>query len=97
MSLRDHDTDHVPRPPGAPLAHPVAAAAVVIYATLALLALVIPRGLVNWSRDMEPGPRQQAMLAVAQAIERLSSWSRIDEPYRQAREAFLEATGKSED
>jgi hypothetical protein len=97
MSLRDDDTDHVARPPGAPLAHPVAAAAVVIYATLALLAFAIPSGLVNWSRDMEPGLRQQAMLAVAQAIERLSSWSRIDEPYRRAREAFLDATGKSED
>jgi hypothetical protein len=69
----------------------------VIYATLALLALAIPRGLLNWSRDMEPGPRRQAALTVAQEIERLSSWSRIDEPYRQAREVFLEATGKSED
>jgi hypothetical protein len=95
MSLPD--PDRVPTPPGAPLAHPVAAAAVVIYATLALLALAVPRGLVNWSRDMEPGPRQQVMLAAAQAIERFSSWSRIDEPYRQAREIFLEATGKSED
>jgi hypothetical protein len=97
MSLREDDTDHVARPPGAPLAHPVAAAAVVIYATLALLAFAIPRGLVNWSRDLEPGPRQQAVLAAAQAIERLSSWGRIDEPYRKGRELFLEATGKSED
>jgi hypothetical protein len=95
MSLPD--PNHVPTPPGVPLAHPVAAAAVVIYATLALLALAVLSGLVNWSRDMEPGPRQQAMLAAAQAIERFSSWSRIDEPYRQAREIFLKATGKSED
>jgi hypothetical protein len=95
MSL--HDPDHVPPPPGKPSRNPLPAAAVVIYATLALLALAIPRGLLNWSRDMEPGPRQQAMLAAAQAIERLSHWSRIDEPYRKAREAFLKATGKTED
>jgi hypothetical protein len=95
MSLPD--PDHVPPPSGKPLRNPLPAAAVVIYATLALLALAIPRGLLNWSRDMEPGPRQQAMLAVAQAIERFSHWSRIDVPYRLAREAFLEATGKTED
>jgi hypothetical protein len=46
---------------------------------------------------MQPGPQQQAVLAAAQAIERFSHASRIDEPYRLAREFFLEATGKRED
>jgi hypothetical protein len=46
---------------------------------------------------MQPGPRQEAVLAAAQAIEAFSHWSRIDEPYRLAREYFLEATGKRED
>jgi hypothetical protein len=95
MSLPD--PDHAPPPPGAPIAHPLCAAAVVIYATLALLGLAIPRGLTNWARDMQPGPRQDAVLAAAQAIEAFSHWSRIDEPYRLAREFFLEATGKRED
>jgi len=36
-------------------------------------------------------------LSVAQAIERFSSWTSIDRPYEQARETFLNATGKSED
>jgi hypothetical protein len=89
--------DHVPLPPGKPLVHPLGAAAAVIYATLALLALAVPRGLVNWSRDLEPGPRQRAMLAGAQAIERFSSWGGLNRPYEQAREAFLKATGKTED
>jgi hypothetical protein len=97
MSRPDSDTDHVPLPPGKPLAHPLGAAAVVIYATLALLALAVPSGLVNWSRDMEPGARQHAMLAVAQTIERFSSWTGFNRPYQQARETFLEVTGKSED
>jgi hypothetical protein len=41
MSLQD--PDHVPLPPGKPLHHPLAAAMVVTYATLALLALTVPR------------------------------------------------------
>jgi hypothetical protein len=97
MSRPDSNTDHVPVPPGKPLAHPLGTAAVVIYASLALLALAVPSGLVNWSRDMEPGERQHAMLAVAQAIERFSIWTGSNRPYQQARETFLEATGKSED
>jgi len=95
MSLAD--PDHVPLPPGKPLVRPLGAAMVVIYITLALLALAVPRGFVNWSRDMEPSTRQQAILAAAQAIERLSSWVGLNRPYERAREAFLKATGKSED
>jgi hypothetical protein len=91
------DPDHVLLPPGKPLGNPLAAAVVVVYATLALLALAVPRGLVNWSRDMEPSARQQAMLAAAQAIERFSGWVGLNRPYEWARRAFLEATGKSED
>jgi len=95
MSLAD--PDHVPLPPGKPLVRPLGAAMVVIYITLALLALAVPRGFVNWSRDMEPSTRQQATLAAAQAIERFSSWVGLNRPYERAREAFLKATGKSED
>jgi hypothetical protein len=95
MSLQD--PDHVPLPPGKPLHHPLAAAMVVTYATLALLALTVPRGLVNWSRDMQPGARQHAVLAAAQAIERFSGWTGIDRPYERARKIFLDTTGKSED
>ena len=95
MSLPD--PEHVPLPPGKPLTHPLRAAAVVIYATLALLALAVPSGLVNWSRDLQPGARQQTTLAVAQTIERSSSWIGLDRPYARAREIFLKATGKSED
>jgi hypothetical protein len=97
MSVPDPDPDHVPPSPGKPLGNPVGAAVVVIYATLALLALAIPRGLVNWSRDMEPGVRQQAMLSAAESIGRLSSWAGLNRPYEYARETFLKVTGKSED
>jgi len=89
--------DHVPLPPGKPMGNPLAAAMVVIYATLALLALAVPRGLVNWSRDMEPSVRQQAMLSAARSIERFSIRLGLNQPYERARETFLKVTGKSED
>jgi hypothetical protein len=91
------DREHAAPEPSKPLVHPLGAAMVVIYATLVLLALTIPRGLVNWSRDMEPSGWQQAMLSAAQAIERFSGWARLNRPYERARETFLKATGKSED
>jgi hypothetical protein len=95
--MSSEDPDHIPLPPGKPVRHPLGAAAVVIYATLTLLALTVPRGLVNWSRDMQPGERQQATLAAAQAIERFSAWIGISRAYQWARESFLTATGKTED
>ncbi len=97
MSLSDPQIDHVALAPGKPLLHPLAASATVIYATLLLLGLAVPSGLVNWARDMEPGARQQTVLASAQAIERFSSWAGINRPYELAREIFLDAAGKSED
>jgi hypothetical protein len=95
MSLPD--PDHLAPEPGKPLVHPLGAAMVVVYATLGLLALTIPRGLVNWSRDREPSMWQQATLTAAQAIERFSIWAGINRPYELARQVFLEATRKSED
>ena len=91
------DLDHVPLPPGKPLHHPLRAAAVVIYATLGLLALTIPRALVNWSRDLSPGPLQEHVLPAAREIDRLMRAAGIDRPYEWARARFLDATGKSED
>jgi len=91
------DRDHAAPEPSKPLVHPLGAAMVVIYATLALLALTIPRGLVNWSRDREPSMWQHATVTAAQAIERFSSAAGLDRPYERAREAFLSLTGKSED
>jgi hypothetical protein len=95
MSLPD--PDHIPPPPGAPLLHPLAAASIVIYATLFLLAVTIPRGLVNWSRDLAPGLLQERLLPAAHQIDRLAQSLGIDRPYERARALFLAVTGKNED
>jgi hypothetical protein len=95
MSLPD--PDHVPPPPGSPMLHPLAAASVVIYATLGLLAITIPRGFVNWSRDIEPGRLQEHLLPAAHQIDRMAQSFGIERPYERARAFFLAVTGKSED
>jgi hypothetical protein len=91
------DPDHIPPTPGRPLRHPLTAAAVVIYGTLMLLALTVPRGLLNWSRDLDPSGPQRLMLTGAQAVQTFARASGADWPYYRARDAFLKATGKSED
>jgi deoxyribodipyrimidine photolyase-like uncharacterized protein len=91
------DPDQLPLPPGRELAHPLASATVVIYATLALLALTVPRGLANWLGDMEPNAVQQVMLGGAEGIARFADATGIDRPYARARATFLQATGKRED
>jgi hypothetical protein len=95
MSLTD--PDHIPPMPGKAQRYPLGAAAAVIYGTLVLLALTVPRGLVNWSRDIEPGIRQVLMLDVALAVQSVARTLRLDRPYEAARALFLRATGKSED
>ena len=62
------DPDHLPPAQGLPQQRPLLTTSVVIYATLALLAVTIPRGLVNWAKNFEPGAPQQAVLQVAEAI-----------------------------
>ncbi len=95
--MSDPDNEQIPLPPGKPLLRPLGTAAAVIYATLALLALTIPRAVVNWSRDLEPGPLQERLLPAAREVDRLMRSLGIDQPYERARARFLEATGKSED
>jgi hypothetical protein len=95
MSLTD--PDHIPPMPGKPTRYPLGVAAAVIYGTFILLALTIPRGLVNWSRDIEPGRRQVVMLDIALAIQSASRTLGIDRPYEAARALFLDTTGKTDD
>lgn len=70
---------------------------VVIYATLILLALAIPRGLVNWAKNFEPSAPQATLLNAAEAVQSLSHRIGADWAFVQCRELFLRATGKRED
>jgi hypothetical protein len=78
-------------------AHPVRAAAIVIYATFALLILSIPQSLPNWLRDMEENPVQQVLLHAARGVQSAAQAVGLDVPYRRARAAFHAWIGKEDD
>jgi 4-amino-4-deoxy-L-arabinose transferase-like glycosyltransferase len=91
------DPDHIPLGAGRPQARPLLTTSVVIYATLVLLALAVPRALVNWSKNFEPNPAQDVLLRGAQAVQSLSQRLHLDRPYARGRELFLQLTGKQDD
>ena len=59
------NAEQAQRNSGQGTAHTVRTAAVIIYATLALLVLTIPQSLPNWLRDMEENPVQQVLLGAS--------------------------------
>jgi hypothetical protein len=75
----------------------VRTAAVIIYATFALLIATIPQSLTNWLRDMDENPLQQAVLVAADALQSLSQRAGLDIAYRRARAEFKALTGKEDD
>jgi tripartite-type tricarboxylate transporter receptor subunit TctC len=72
-------------------------AAVVVYATFALLVLTIPQSLVNWLHDMEENPAQQVLLRAAGGVQAASHAVGLDIPYRRARAAFQAWIGKDDE
>ena len=91
------DPDHVPPGPGSPQAHSLRTTSIVIFATLALLAITIPRGLVNWTRNFDPNPLQEALYDFALTVQQGSRQLGLDQPYVRGRELFLQLTGKRDD
>jgi hypothetical protein len=77
--------------------NPVRAAAVIIYATFALLILTIPQSLTNWLNDMNESPAQQVLLRAAEGVQAASHRVGLDIPYRVARATFHALTGKEDD
>ncbi len=77
--------------------NPVRTAAIIIYATFALLILTIPQSLTNWLRDMNENPVQQALLVAVDAVQSASHRVGLDVAYRRARAGFYALTGKEDD
>jgi hypothetical protein len=78
-------------------AHPLKVAAIVIYATLFLLAVTIPQAVPNWLKGFEPGGVQRALLDASLAVQSLANRMGVNVPFHAARRVFLATTGKSED
>ena len=91
------DPDRQPETPGLPHRRPLFATSAVLYGTLALLVLTIPRGLVNWAKNFEPNAPQQVLLQTAETIAAASHRIGADRAFAAARAYFLRVTGKGED
>ena len=92
MDTPGHDLDSMP---GSNL--PLRVTAIVVYVTLALLALLMPQAAVNRLNDFTPGPLRDPALTVAQAVADGARRVGLDWPYRAGRSAFLMLTNKKED
>jgi hypothetical protein len=75
---------------------PLRTAAIVIYATLALLVAAIPQSLTNWLREMKSSELEEKLLPGAERLQSLSERAGFSTPYRRGRELFLALKG-SED
>jgi hypothetical protein len=82
-----------PQPPRRPLR----AAAIVIYATLALLAVTIPQSLTNWLSDMNGNPVQETALRGAGILRNLSERAGVATVYQRARDIFIAVSGAEPD
>ncbi len=82
-------------PAGSP--HPLRATAIVIYLTLALLAVTIPQSLVNWLRDMNGNPAQETLLRGAEALQSVADDSGVAAVYRRIRALFLAVRDKEDE
>jgi hypothetical protein len=73
------------------------AAAVVIYATLLLLAIAIPQSVVNRLGDFYGYPVQETALRGATALQTFAQRTGVAAPYVRARALFLAWSGKGSD
>jgi hypothetical protein len=72
-------------------------AAIVIFATLALLAVTIPQSVVNWLNDMNGNPVQETALRGAEVLRDLSQRAGVATVYRRARDIFIAISGAEPD
>ena len=78
-------------------ANPLRTAAIVIYATLALLAVTIPQSVVNWLADMNANPVEETALRGAQLLRNLSERVGVAAVYQRARDIFIAISGVEPD
>ena len=72
-------------------------AAIVIYATFALLAVTIPQSVENWLADMNANPIQETALRGAQLLRNLSQRAGVATLYQRGRDIFIAISGAEPD
>jgi hypothetical protein len=78
-------------------ANPLRTAAIVIYGTLALLAVTIPQSVVNWVADMNSNPVEETALRGADVLRNLSQRAGVATAYQRARDIFIAISGVEPD
>jgi hypothetical protein len=81
-----------PQPAGA-----LRTAAIVIYATLVLLAVTIPQSIENWLADMNGNPVEDTALRGAEVLRNLSQRAGVATVYQRARDIFIAISGAEPD
>jgi hypothetical protein len=76
---------------------PLRNAAIVIYATLALLAVTIPQSLVNWLRDMNGNAFEETLIRGAEGLQNASERTGLATAYKRARDLFIAVSGADAD
>jgi hypothetical protein len=71
--------------------------AIVIYATLMLLAVTIPQSVVNWLADMNANPVQETALRGAEVLRNLSQRAGVATLYQRGRDIFIAISGVEPD
>jgi hypothetical protein len=80
-----------------PPANPLRTTAIVLYATLALLALTIPQSVENWLADMNGNSVQETALRGAEILRNLSQRAGVASVYQRARNIFIAVSGVEPD
>jgi hypothetical protein len=78
-------------------ANPLRTAAIVLYATLALLAVTIPQSVENWLADMNGNPVEDTALRGAEVLRSLSQRAGVATVYQRARDIFIAISGAEPD
>jgi hypothetical protein len=78
-------------------AHPLRAAAAVVYGALLIAWLAVPQGLVNWLKDFDPSTPRTTLQRLMQDVEWLSNRIGANGFYERGRALFLAATGKDKE
>ena len=78
-------------------ANPLRTASIVLYVTLALLAVTIPQSVENWLADMNGNPVEETALRGAEVLRNLSERAGIAGVYRRGRDIFTAFSGTEPD
>jgi hypothetical protein len=82
--------------PAKPARGSIRATAVVIYASLGLLALTIPHSIANWLRGAESAVLRRLAVPVADAIDEAARVTGAGRPYAWAHQIFLQTFNKQD-